>query len=88
MKTISLITPEQCNTLFSPGAEWDTFRIKVIDENYVDIKFRKRYGENDIQFNEDGYEYKSVFVNTGNISVHVVNLLNKAGISTPYNNLK
>lgn len=40
---------------------WEFFR-KVVFGDTVSLKVRKQYEPNDIRFNDDGYEYKEVFI--------------------------
>lgn len=81
------ISVADANTIFSIGVEWEAFRVKVINST-IDIKFRKKYSEGQIQFNDDGYEYKSIWINPENLSYTKVIALNSLGYLTPYNNLK
>lgn len=86
LKNILTATEEDLNDLFSIGINWELYRVKYMD-GLIDIKFRKKYESSQIQFNEDGYEYKTVFVNPYNLSFSQVQQINKKGYSTPYNNL-
>ena len=87
MKNMLQISIADANNIFSIGTDWNVFRIEIINGT-LDIKFRRKYLEDQIQFNEEGYEYKSIWINPENLNYYKVIALNNAGYFTPYNNLK
>jgi hypothetical protein len=68
-KSISNITEEDlfdCLKNDIPDG-WEVFNYHI-DKHWQGIKIRKKYDEDEIDFNEDGYKYKTIFLSIGKTS--------------------
>lgn len=67
LKPLSSISDEDViGALFMNGFPegWELYKVYTLDPTaWVSVKLRRKYGESDIHFNEDGYEYKDHFLN-------------------------
>ena len=62
-KSISNITEEDLYDCLKNEIPigWDVFNYHI-DKHWQGIKIRKPYSKDEIHFNEDGYEYKTIFL--------------------------
>lgn len=41
---------------------WELFRVKEYYKGKLDVKVRRLYPDGEVKYNEDGYEYKCIFI--------------------------